>query len=305
MILIENIKRKACFAVAVMFVIGMMACSGKDTNSQSDEDSVIVDNADIEMKTLTVMKGDYKKVYNVADVDDKAAEYKTNVNKEKCFFVISKKEYRLYVYEVSGKDTALVAHYPVCYAKNKEDKTREGDCCTPHCRDMKTPFTISEIKDAASWEHDFGWGKVAAYGNYFMRLKLNGSQVPDNRSIGIHGSTNNAESVPGRDSEGCIRLRDADIISLHDKYASEGTNVYIKAYEMGKLPFEIKAEKALGNKYKSAKKGNPVLAKAGNSNAAEANDGGPTGKISGAGDDGSSSNHSSDGTLGPQGKIKD
>ena len=33
----------------------------------------------------------------------------------------SKKEYRLYVYEVSGRDTLLVAHYPVCYALNPEN----------------------------------------------------------------------------------------------------------------------------------------------------------------------------------------
>ena len=35
--------------------------------------------------------------------------------------------------------------------------------------------------------------------------------------IGIHGSTNNESSVPGRGSEGCIRLRDDDLIQLKEK----------------------------------------------------------------------------------------
>ena len=56
--------------------------------------------------------------------------------------------------------------------------------------------------------------------------------------IGIHGSTNNESSVPGRESEGCIRLRDADNDSLKLNYAFLGMKVVIKGEDEGKLPFE-------------------------------------------------------------------
>ncbi|MBQ1582906.1 MAG: L,D-transpeptidase [Prevotella sp.] len=46
-------------------------------------------------------------------------------------------------------------------------------------------------------------------------------------AIGIHGSTNNESSVPGRGSEGCIRLRDDDLIQLKENYAFVGMKVVI------------------------------------------------------------------------------
>lgn len=50
--------------------------------------------------------------------------------------------------------------------------------------------------------------KSKAYGNWLLRL-----ETPFN-CIGIHGSTNNEETVLGRASEGCIHLRDKDIVIL-------------------------------------------------------------------------------------------
>ncbi|MBP5307001.1 MAG: L,D-transpeptidase, partial [Paludibacteraceae bacterium] len=61
------------------------------------------------------------------------------------------------------------------------------------------------------------------------------------RGIGIHGSTNNEGSVPGRASEGCIRLLDKDIIDLRKNYAFVGMKVIIKSEETDDLPFEIRA----------------------------------------------------------------
>ncbi len=158
--------------------------------------------------------------------------FKRNVVKKNCFFVVSKKDYTLSVNEVVGKDTVCVAIFPVCYGRNPGNKTKTGDGCTPECS-MAKPFYISEIKDAHAWRHDFkdGRGNILAYGKWFMRLDLSKSdcnpQVRSNRSIGIHGSTNNASSVPGRGSEGCIRLRDSDLIVLHDLYAMVGTKVVV------------------------------------------------------------------------------
>ena len=155
-------------------------------------------------------------------------------NKRRCFIVMSKKDYYLYVYEAQGTDTVMLARYDCCFSLKKGNKTRRGDMRTPHCT-MQKPFTISEIVNASRWTHDFkdGRGSILSYGKYFMRLGM-----PTFHSIGIHGSTNNRESVPGRASEGCIRLKDEDIIDLRENYCTVGMKVVIKAEEVDDLPFE-------------------------------------------------------------------
>lgn len=167
-------------------------------------------------------------------------------NRENCFIVMSKKDYYLYVYEPQGDDTVMLARYDCCFSLNKGDKEMEGDMRTPHCT-MDDHFTITEIKDASDWEHDFGDGRgsILAYGRYFHRLDAHG-----HKGIGIHGSTNNEESVPGRASEGCIRLLDKDIADLGDNYTYVGMPVVIKAEEVDDLPFEIHAMKRQGVKRK-------------------------------------------------------
>lgn len=202
-----------------------------------------------------------KKTYNVADINDVRTVYKTDVVRGNCFIVISKHEYRLYVYEKVASDTVLVAHYPVCYAKRTGQKTKSGDMSTPD-GSMKNYFTISQIQNASSWTHDFkdGRGTIKAYGPWFMRLSLTkatnlNEAVRSNRSIGIHGSSGNRESVPGNDSEGCIRLRNEDVDHLKVHYAQVGTKVVVKPYNQGKYPFEKAAQKKLGDKYQKAQKG--------------------------------------------------
>lgn len=219
---------------------------------------------EIPTREYTVNYDAASKTYIVADINDEAAIYTPKVDPKKALIVISKREYRLYVYE-TGADTTLAASFPVCYAKNPGQKSKQGDNSTPECT-MKNPFKVSEIKDASTWMHDFqdGRGDIPSYGHWFCRLDLSKSfpdneAVAKNRSIGIHGSTSNEPSVPGRDSEGCIRLRDADIITLHDNYIGVGTQVVVKSIKTGKLPFELKAEKALGDKYKAARRGNPLF----------------------------------------------
>ncbi len=158
---------------------------------------------------------------------DTATFYSEVVNKKNCFIVISKPEYRLYVCEVVNGDTLKRVHYPVCVGKNKGQKQKPGDMKTPECT-VKNPFIITEIVDASKWTHDFGDGRgaILAYGDWFMRLK-----TPGHSGIGIHGSTNNESSVPGRGSEGCIRLRNDDLNELKAKYAFVGMRVVILADE--------------------------------------------------------------------------
>ena len=157
--------------------------------------------------------------------------YTGDYDKSQTFIVISKKDLNLRVY---SKDSTLLAEYPCCLSKNKGNKQKKGDMKTPESPTGK-PFKITAIQDASTWKHDFkdGRGNILAYGHWFLRLL-----TPGHSGIGIHGSTNNASSVPGRASEGCIRLRDADIITLKEKYAYVGMPVYIKAEGEGLYPWE-------------------------------------------------------------------
>ena len=147
------------------------------------------------------------------------------VNRDNCFIVISKPELHLSVYEDQEGDTVLLARYPVCVGKNYGQKEKKGDMKTPECT-FENPFSITEIKPASSWTHDFGDGRgaILAYGNWFMRLK-----TPGHSGIGIHGSTNNESSVPGRGSEGCIRLLNDDLDALKANYAFVGMKVIVLA----------------------------------------------------------------------------
>ena len=171
---------------------------------------------------------------------DKAVYYQApQVDKKNTFIVISKKEQRLYVYGTAAGDTLLLAKYPACLSLNKGQKQRRGDMKTPSCPASK-PFYIKAIKPASSWYHDFkdGRGSIKAYGAWFLSL-----HTPGHSGIGIHGSTNNEKSVPGRASEGCIRLRDPDIIQLKERYAHLNMPVIIKAEDEDAWRWELKAHK--------------------------------------------------------------
>lgn len=156
------------------------------------------------------------------------------------FIVISKRDLNLKVYspEANG-DTTLLATFPACLSKRTGNKQRKGDMKTPESPAGK-PFYISMMQDASTWRHDFhdGRGSILDYGHWFLRLV-----TPGHSGIGIHGSTNNRSSVHGRDSEGCIRLLDEDIIKLHDRYAYVGMRVYIKHEGEELYPWEKHAKK--------------------------------------------------------------
>lgn len=151
--------------------------------------------------------------------------YDTLTCLDSCFIVVSKPNLTLSVYESKSGDTVLIADYPVCVALKYGQKQKKGDMKTPECT-YDNPFVITEIVPASTWTHDFGDGRgsILAYGDWFMRLK-----TPGFSGIGIHGSTNNESSVPGRGSEGCIRLRNDDLNELKQKYAFVGMKVVIEA----------------------------------------------------------------------------
>lgn len=156
------------------------------------------------------------------------------------FIVISKLDLTLTVYDLGATgDTIMVAQFPCCMGKNKGNKQKRGDMRTPESPIGK-PFKITMIQDASTWRHDFhdGRGNIKAYGHWFLRL-----ETPGHRGIGIHGSTNNEHTVPGRASEGCIRLLDKDIITLKEHFAYVGMPVTVLAEDTALLPWETTARK--------------------------------------------------------------
>lgn len=128
--------------------------------------------------------------------------------------LIHKDQRRLYL--IQNGDTIM--NVSVCLGQNYGNKKRKGDCRTPEGK-----FTVSQILDSRLWKHDFGDGgglRNGAYGPYFFRLK-----IPGWTSIGIHG-TCFPESIGKRESEGCIRLNNRDLIKLRE-YIGVGTEVII------------------------------------------------------------------------------
>ena len=152
--------------------------------------------------------------YDTLNVDPQVAV------KENCFIVIVKQECHLYVCEDCEGDTVCRAHYPVCIGLNKGQKQKEGDMRTPESS-FENPFFITQI--TSQWMHkSSNYGKIMAYDNGILRLA-----TPGFSGIGIHGSTNTQSPVPGRGTEGCIRLRDHDLGQLKEKYAYVGMKVVI------------------------------------------------------------------------------
>ncbi|MDY6411993.1 MAG: L,D-transpeptidase [Bacteroidales bacterium] len=200
-------------AALAAIMLQATACSGKQEGSGKSSDT-----------TTTAVAEQYKDIYH------------GSYDKDKSFIVVSKKDLKLTVYTQVNGDTVPVAQFPVCLSLNKGQKEKEGDMRTPES-EPGSPFVIDAIKPASDWTHDFGDGRgaILAYGAWFLRLV-----TPGHHGIGIHGSTNNENSVPGRASEGCIRLRDQDIITLKEQYAWVGMPVIIKQEEQGLKSFEIK-----------------------------------------------------------------
>lgn len=212
----------------------------KDTTMKTQKTSY----SDSSASERTVTRHGHKEISAPADETIHPAKVQ---NRSNCFIVMSKKDYYCYVYEKRGNENVMVARYDCAFGVNKGDKTRTGDGKTPSCS-MEHPFHIQNIENSTSWKHDFhdGRGSIKSYGDWFLRLSLDGHKMQGNNSIGIHGSTNNAESVPGRASEGCIRLKDEDIRDLKEHYAFKGMKVIIKDESEDDLPFEVETMKKQG-----------------------------------------------------------
>lgn len=131
------------------------------------------------------------------------------------FILISKTELTLALVDSCGN---AIVTYGIACSKYYGNKERKGDNKTPEGK-----FKITQLLNSKSIPHDFHDGKgpiVGAYGPWFMRLS-----VPGFNDIGIHG-THLPESIGTRATEGCIRLRNEDVLDLK-KRVRVGTDVII------------------------------------------------------------------------------
>lgn len=122
------------------------------------------------------------------------------------FLLVDKQKLTLSLIQPGGR---IERDYRIACGENYGNKTKKGDHRTPEGR-----FPINQLLNAAGLSHDFGDGKGPipnAYGPWFLRL-----DVPGFITIGIHG-THLPESIGSRTTEGCIRLRNEDILDLKER----------------------------------------------------------------------------------------
>lgn len=137
------------------------------------------------------------------------------------FIVIDKQGFKLTLADAQGQP---IREYGISCAVNYGPKKARGDHKTP-----EGTFKINQLLNAKGLTHDFKDGKGPikdAYGPWFLRL-----DVPGFWDIGIHG-TPFPESIGTRATEGCIRLRNEDILDLKSR-VKVGTVVIILPDEAG------------------------------------------------------------------------
>ncbi len=133
---------------------------------------------------------------------------KGNALKQGESVVIKKSAFLVKVYDAEKR---VLLSVPCALGKNPGQKEKEGD--------MKTPngtFKVEEIIDSSWWTHDFGDGKGEikdAYGPWFIYLNTMELSKGKWDGIGIHG-THDPASIGTLASEGCIRLKNEDIVKL-------------------------------------------------------------------------------------------
>jgi len=118
---------------------------------------------------------------------------------------VVKHEFKLYVYN----NDKVIKSYNVAVGRNLGQKQRAGDNRTPEGN-----FTVQQIQRSDYWSHDFRDGKGViekAYGPWFIRLKTGW------KGIGIHG-THAPSSIGKNDTEGCIRLRNEELVELKNNH---------------------------------------------------------------------------------------
>ena len=143
------------------------------------------------------------------------ARYAAQAGGDAPFVLIDKQALKLWLVDAQGN---AIQEWGVACAVNYGPKKVRGDHKTP-----EGTFKINQLLNAKGLSHDFGDGKGPvkdAYGPWFLRL-----DVPGFIDIGIHG-TPFPESIGTRATEGCVRMRNEDILELKSQ-VKVGTTVII------------------------------------------------------------------------------
>lgn len=134
-------------------------------------------------------------------------------NAQQNYIIVSKEHMEMSVYNPQGDK---ILKFPIACGKKYGQKQQVNDNRTP-----EGVFKVVSKEKSDYWTYDFGEGPVkGAYGPLFIRLETSGF-----RGIGIHG-THDEETVPGRETHGCIRLKNDDLLKLA-KVIRKGTVVII------------------------------------------------------------------------------
>lgn len=129
------------------------------------------------------------------------------------FIRVFKSKFELQLFE----DDQVSQAYQVGVGANVGDKVAVGDKRTP-----EGVFKVVSIEDSSQWSHDFFDGKGVidkAYGPWFIRLSTTSYETKARKTwigIGIHG-THDPSSIGTLCTEGCIRMRNEDILQLVEK----------------------------------------------------------------------------------------
>ncbi|MCL2767516.1 MAG: L,D-transpeptidase [Synergistaceae bacterium] len=118
------------------------------------------------------------------------------------WILIDKNNFTLTLYD---KDEEL-HEWEIAVGSVSGDKQHKGDNRTP-----SGSFRIRQIQDSSKWTYDFGDGNgqtEGVYGPWFIRL-----HTPPWSGIGIHG-THKPDTIGSRASEGCIRMKNEELIKL-------------------------------------------------------------------------------------------
>lgn len=144
------------------------------------------------------------------------------------YIVVDKGAFTLSLY---SKDGVMMNSWPVATGINPGRKRRTGDNKTPEGK-----FKVTWVQNTKGVMYDYhdGVGKVEAYGPWFIHL-----ETPGFKAIGIHGTCPERDSRIGtRDSKGCVRLHNADLLELLP-YVGKGMSVTVIP---GKKDLEVDAD---------------------------------------------------------------
>lgn len=188
-----------------LFAIGLIALAASSChNSQREkerDDSIRMADSIAMVEQIEQARKDSLRLDSVNQLKEALAKFNPQ---DKKFIFVHKPWCMLYVME--GDTTLMEAK--VCLGIGMGQKTRKGDHKTP-----EGEYKIISIENSTRWPHDFNDGRgpvLGAYGPWFFRWNFAGS-----RQIGIHG-TCFPESVGTRESQGCVRLTNDDLLRLKE-----------------------------------------------------------------------------------------